>query len=181
MCWRRRNVCVTIHLTGPRGLARQLSAEFAGVVHDYQMNRVAQFPPSALLAIVWSLGRSQLADQELVKAAVSSIVVDELEPIEHCQLLQTLGDTLCQDQKYFNALAQYVVARKKGCLKNPKFINIVAKTCSLVRYYHSDMMDCLADAALEQLSSLSASGLDSIGHAFSHVNHIRRDLLLVII
>ena len=157
------------------------SADFAEVVHTYIMNHTTQIPSTVLTTLLWSLGRLKHADRELVKTVLRKIVVDELNPTDHCQVLQTLKDALFCDKQYFDALAEYVVAGKNNCLKNPWFINIVATTCCVVHYYHSEMMDCLADAALKQLSKLSVSGLGSTGHAFSHANHIRRDLLLAII
>ena len=174
----------------PRGLAmicwaltitEQWSADFAEVVRAYIMNRATRIPSSELTSLLWPLGRWKHADHELVKTVLSNIGVTQLNPTDHCQILQTLGDTLTYDERYFDALAKYALSGEKGCLKDPWFISIVPNTCSKVHYYHSDMMECLADAGLKQMNNFTGSGLCNYGHAFSYLNHIRRDLLLTII
>lgn len=158
----------------------QWSSNLANVIHAYLKKQVNRISPSVLSTLLWALGRGKHSNYEIIKTVISNIVVDELGPVSQSQVFQTLGDVVFQDKRYFDALTEYVVTGRKGCLHDPCFINILVKTCAIVQYYHRGMMERLADAALEQLSKFSVSGLDATGHAFSSVNHVRKDLLLAV-
>ena len=164
-------------------ITNQWSADFAEVVRTYIMNRTAQINSALLPMLLWSLsiGNWKCSDHEVLRAVLRNIVVSNLRPMDHCQILQALERTLFGDEQYFNALARYVTAGKGECLENPKFVSTVIRTCSAVLYYHSDMMDCLADAAVKQLSSFNVISLIYVAHNFSTLSHIRRDLLLAIV
>ena len=89
------------------------------------MSCVTQIPLSDLTSFLWALERWRYFDCWLAKTVLSNIAVNDVKPLDHCQILQTLENTLIYNEHNFNTLAKYILAGKKGSVEDCWFMNIV--------------------------------------------------------
>lgn len=156
-----------------------------GGVMEFVPQRVGDFDFHSLSIVLWAVTTAGLPPCDaFLKAAgdrAATLLQGQLPVISLVHCCWAFGSASYYHEPFFSVLKDRICAEPlQSPSLTPRLLSCVAWACARAGYYHADLLDRIAVAALNRIQHFNSQDLGNLAYCYGFLNHPSEELLIAI-